>query len=394
MSDITDFETALAQIAVATATAIEEAEVTAVSAATIIGAAVIAVTALVALINHVDEIADAVKQLEAHFDAILNAEGQVIQMRDVADKLHTARALLDPIAELGPGQTLTDAQRSTMDVTSYAVVGTLGDISYWKRPFFTELVYSDTWSGFLTPDPALRTGSLVFDYRLTLPAYVEAIVIRLIVILALDGKLTANRQSEIATIAGQLETYYNMIRAAIVTIRPPALADTESLMLNASNWDRGGAAPLSPPDPVSHRIYGAVEKYSTFRVTDHWPDQSPYGPPFSNILPTDDQFHRFSGVLALGSLARWKKVYAGVGLDSVRRFLLQLKALAGQPPARPQDSGSGWSLREVDHLLATTMLNQPSTGSPQKPISAVNLLTMIVLNEPAVPRKIGATFAT
>jgi hypothetical protein len=96
------------------------------------------------LLNKTDEIQDAVKQLEGHFDAILSAGDQVLQMRDVAKLVNAARAQLDPTRALTPGQSLSESQRAIMDSKTDEVVRTLGDLSYWKRPFFSEVVYFDT----------------------------------------------------------------------------------------------------------------------------------------------------------------------------------------------------------------------------------------------------------
>jgi hypothetical protein len=398
MSDVTDFENAAPQILAGLATVADASEsvLTVISA---YGAVVVALTALVLILTKTDEIGDAVKQLEAHFDAVLSAENQVLQMRDVAKQLNAARAQLDPIRQLSPGQSLTDAQRATMDSTTDEVVRTLGDSSFWKRPFFPELVYpgvpsgastDDHWSGYLTPDPSLAPGSLVFDYRLTLAAYLEAIVIRLIVMLALEGKFTPAHQREIAEIASQLEGYYNTIRAAIVEIRKPTSIEIGYFGIPArSSWDTDGE-PETPSAPFGRR-YGAVEKYSAYHIVDHWPVQR-----FPTEVDqgmegrwTDAIVRNFYATLGLGALARWKKVYAAVSLPAVKSCLIQLKALAGQPSPQRLDPGSGWSLREVDNLLATTILNQPTTGSPTSPISAIHLLRMINLN---VPTKLGVAF--
>jgi hypothetical protein len=392
MSDVTDFESASNQILAELADALGAADAV-VSVISNYGTVVVAITALVLILAKTDEIDNAVKQLEAHFDAVLSAEDRVLQMRDVAKQLNPARAQLDPIRQLSPGQSLTDAQRAIMDSTTDQVARTLGDISFWQRPFFPELVYNydyhDHWSGYLSPDPSLRPGSLVFDYRLTLPAYMEAIVIRLIVMLALEGKFTPAHRSETAEIAGRLEGYYNTIRAAIVKIRQPALTDIEyralpPASLDSSNWDVDG-------DVVNHQIgrrYGAVEKYSAYNSIDHWSAQSF---PTSQGPWTDAMVRLFYARLGLGALARWKKVYAAIGLPAVRSSLVKLKALAGEPSPVRSDPSSGWSLREVDNLLATTILNQPTTGSPATPISAVHLLRMIDMN---VPSKLGLAFGS
>ena len=371
MSDATDFENATTEI---TKDTLQAAGVAAAITAQVplVGAAVVALTVLITLLqNQTDEIQDAVQRLEGHFDAILRAGDQVLHMRDVANLVNAARAQLDPIRALSPGQSLSESQRAIMDSKTDEVVRTLGDLSYWQRPFFPEVVYFDTWSGSLPPDPSLGPGSLVFEYRLTLSAYLEAIVIRLIVLLALEGGIKATRQAEIAQIAKQLEDKYNTIVAGIVTIRPPTLSDVEEIGVEDSNWHLGRRAHGSPGSKAASNIYGVVERYSTFSAVAHWT-----GP-----LSTD--FQQFSARLALGNLARWKKVYSEVGLAAVWSVLMHLKALAGQPVPPSVNSGSAWSLREVDHVVATAMLNRPSTGSPNAPISVRNLVSMVGSSPPS-----------
>jgi hypothetical protein len=374
MSDATDFEGATTTI---TDAALKAAGVAAAVTATVplVGAVAVAFTALLTMLGQTDEIHEAVKQLDGHFDAILSAGNQVVQMRDVANLVNAARAQLDPIRALSPGQSLSESQRAVMDSKTDEVVRTLGDLAFWKRPFFSEVVYSDNWSGSLPPDPSLGPGSLVFEYRLTLPAYLESIAIRLIVLLALEGGIKATRQGEIAQIANQLEEKYNTIVAGIVTIRPPGFLDVEL----PNTWMRGTPNSDLPGSPSAIDIYGAVERYSTFATVDHWDmRQLPLpGPGF------DTGFLEFSAKHALGSLARWKKVYVAVGLADVWRILVHLKALAGRPVPPSVDLRSAWSLREVDHVLATQILNRPSTGSPNVPISARNLMRMIGSSPPS-----------
>jgi hypothetical protein len=379
MSDITDFENASTEI---TQDVMEAAGVAAVVTDEVpVGAIVVALTIIIEeLLKGTDEIQDAVQALVGHFDAILSAEDQVLHMRDVAKLVNEARAQLDPIRALSPGQSLSESQRATMDSTTDEVVRTLGDISYWKRPFFLELVYDDAFSGLLLPEPSLGPGSLVFEYRLTLPAYLEAIAIRLIVLLALDGEIKATRQSEIASIVTQLEEYYNKIRAGIVTIRPPTYLEIKPPPIGGplapTAWDTG--------DPFHHvsRPYGAVERYSTSAVVDSWPSDSIPIRGQSPPLPDSFEFRDFSARLALGSLSRSKKVYSAVGLPAVWRILIHLKALAGVPVPHTVDTGSVLSLREVDNVLATAILNRPSTGSQNAPISVRKLISMLGYSPP------------
>lgn len=135
----------------------------------------------------------------------------------------------------------------------------------------------------------------MFEYRLTLPAYLEAIAIRLIVLLALEGEIKVTRRSEIASIATQLEEYYNKIRAGIVTIRPPRYLEFTSGPITVSAWDRGEA--LDPPPLLGgdlhtvSRPYGAVERYSMFAAVDSWPRD--FVPQPGTILP--DSFEGLGG---------------------------------------------------------------------------------------------------
>jgi hypothetical protein len=118
MSDATDFENATIEI---TKDTLAAAGVAAAITAQVplVGAIVVGLTALITLLlNKTDEIQEAVKQLEGHFDAILSAGDQVLHMRDVANLVNAARAQLDPIRALSPGQSLSESQRAIIPTTS------------------------------------------------------------------------------------------------------------------------------------------------------------------------------------------------------------------------------------------------------------------------------------
>jgi len=365
MSDATDFEAAALEITKTEATAVAVGA-TAAAAVPIVGEVIIAITALIyalaAIFDQTDEIQNAVQALTLHFDAILSAENQVLLMRDVSSVLAIATAQRDVVRELSPGQSLTDAQRALLDSNTDQVVQTLGDIAYWQRPFFNEAVYSDAWSGFLAPEPSLEPGSVVFDYRLTMPAYLESIVIRLIAMLALDGQFKPRRREEVARIASQLEGYHDKIARAIVKI--PAPTDAELIAgVQDSWWDLGGHGPgASPYKRPPARIYGAVETYSAYSAIDTWQDEA-------YDLGVDRRY--FYNRLALGTLARCKKVYLDVGLHSVWSVVRRLKIIAEVPLTTTFDVGSDWSLAEVGDLLVA-----PAPDAPPR-YSAIDLVALV-----------------
>jgi hypothetical protein len=132
-------------------------------------------------------------------------------------------------------------------------VTALADDAYWKLVFSPRVFYNDSWSGTLLPSEAPE-GGLVFDYRCALPAYLAAILSRIVVLTAADQTFKSQLMSEIENGANHLLTIHLRIVKQFAFISPPPLS-----------WY------ITPTASDSWRtlnyIYGVVERYSgTSRV--------------------------------------------------------------------------------------------------------------------------------
>lgn len=337
------------------------------------------------------------------------AEDRIRRMVDVAKILEDARQQLSVVRRNSP---LTDAQKAIMDNDSGAAVRTLGNLAFYLRPSFPELVYRDAWAGILTPPvPAgfQAFDNVAFDYRLTLPAYIELILIRQIVTVAVVEDFRRVLALDAVEILKQLESLYTTIRDGIVSHVPPTFIQMEIMasylgdvmqppsFYDYSLWDQGG------------RLYGAVERYSAASVVDAYP--AGRNPNFYEYFLIQDDtiyvwikeyksaatenYKRFLAGHAIGTLARRKELYATVGLPTIWAILNQLRILAGNASAvQITDPDQVWSLREVDNAVATAMLNQSSTASPNGSISIKNLLGMLGATAPMTVREVLADVAS
>jgi hypothetical protein len=151
-------------------------------------------------------------------------------------------------------------------------VETLGDISFYLRPFFPAAAYSDPWSGRIDPPafPHSTGSSIVFDYRLTLPAYLEAIAIRITILTVLVPNFRESDRAELRdNMANRLEDLYERIRDGIVPLRKPTVQEIISTRVFDANDAMLRRIEPSPWDKVE-RLYGAVERYSAVSVVDQY----------------------------------------------------------------------------------------------------------------------------
>lgn len=345
----------------------------------------------------VDKLLNRFEKLESQ----LAASEKIALLRDVSDKINKARAIRNAtMATLSSGGNFSDSDRTRFLLDTDEVVMSLGDPSYWLRSFVDKFVYSDIWSGNLVPP---NDGFIVFEYRYTLAAYLEAISIRMLVLLAMvpQFKEDAEHRQQIGRIAARLEDVHNTIRNGIVEIRAPTFEETEydirypygtaggsaSVLELASSWDR--------KDQVL-RQYGAIERYAGFGLVESYPADR--FPSRENVLGSyavaseaELRTALLSGVGSrrllyrnflllhrIGTISRLKRVYIAVGLPAVFDVVERLKALAtGVVFKRPVNPNSGWSIRELDNLVASTLLDQPSTASGNDPVSLKNLISLI-----------------
>lgn len=310
------------------------------------------------------QLRQAVDQISAQFQAFLEALSKQITMLEVANQIGSARTALQLLLELAPDDAATpgidpvwDAQRPTVEFATLQAVETLGIPSYWTRPFLPDLVYSQPWAkkGMnLDPD---HTDS-VFDWRWTLPAYLEVISIRLTILAATRRNLgDEGVKNELIGMANILAGYFQNIRDSVFTIPPPlnSMLDCDHDPVGILCWRQLGA-------PV-----GAVELYSTFSQVDSW----------SGRFPTSEdgnEYTRFMLRFFLRETKNFKRLFRIVGLDGAASTLIHLMLMAGISPATidPPDTyygvgphitgaplsgkdrapASDWSLRELNQLIS------------------------------------------
>jgi hypothetical protein len=369
----------------------------------LVGVGVIAV-GLLGLFEKTSDLESNVKKLVADFNiffAELQAEADIELMRSVGDKIANARTALLTLRTSPDNPNLKDPNGAVL-FTSALEVEALGDISFYLRPFFPAAAYSDPWSGPIPPPafPHSTSSSIVFEYRLTLPAFLEAIAIRLTILTALIPNFRLSQQAELRdNMANPLESLYVRIRDGIVPLRNPTVQEILStkvfdvndgrvLRIEPSAWDKTG------------RPYGAVERYSAVSVVDNYradrflPNpqnaflvssetlfgerDNPNPPPLPGPqFPSQEALAPFLLEYAIGILARSKAVYNVVGLPKLKAAVNLLKDLAGEPRLETRPDG-GWSIREIDNTVATILFNRPSTAEgPNAPIKVGRIVSLL-----------------
>ena len=300
------------------------------------------------VLSQTDEIAQlrqAIDQLWQDFQAVIGALDAVGTMRDVANQLTLARTELQNLSEFAPEDAsaigidpVWDGLRTEVLDKSAAAVIALGSPAYWQRVYFSELVYHPPWQPSLPwQDEWLRydtahQGGLVFDYRLILPAYLEAISIRLTILVAVVKGFSDKAKAELNATAVALEDYFDKIRGGIMEVWFYVNWQTE---YPYKIWTDSGAN------------FGGVERYSSYSVIHQWPAaEYPWNWPG---VPGDDG--KFLVRFLIRTLARWKQLYNSIGLASTAATLKQLKILAGISPASISGPTGDWSLRELAQRL-------------------------------------------
>jgi hypothetical protein len=324
--------------------------------------------------NLVQEMRDAINQVARRFEATLSALDQASLMREIAEQLSYSREALQTLDQFAPedpsstGTSAWDAQRALVLAQSARVVVALGDRSYWQRLFFPELLYSkwphafpgSPWTPNLPPilSDTISAG-LIFDHRLALPAYVEAIAIRLTILAAVVKDHRVVARDELTRMALNLESYLVRIRASIVYVFvPPAnikeFSNTPGSFISVPNWIHGGT------------LFGAVEIYSAFDRVGPWPREFPVtGFPTSHTgTANDPQWTSFLVRWAVRSWVRWKQVFNEIGLGAAARIIVRLKTMAEIEPATIAGPTGDYSMKELAQALHDVGHNNQSGGWP------------------------------
>ncbi|WP_437303854.1 hypothetical protein [Sorangium sp. So ce388] len=378
--------------------------------------------------EHVDRLfAKIYDKLESLTD-LVNATNVENNRRTIAQELGSARAALGSIVvKLKNGEGLGE-QRDISLHDSLAALETLDQSVFWHRPYFDGWVYRNSWVGALPPPH----GGSVFDYRFILPAYLEAINLR-IVILGLSRIEYRSQSGSLNPLADKLLSIHDKILEAIVPLRPPSEEEIAPRYAERVGSSSSRNEPWSyvPSDQlidlhrwelqraiwdVRGRWYGAVELYSAMDGTEAYPaepfpappeppsyatyaitagpDLSPNSPPRGSIVNEEaykkakqnydiartryessfrDAYDRFLVKHAVRTLKRRKEVYRAVGLPAIWQMAGSVKQLAGEPP--PEGSHFGlWSLREASDVVhgaaRGSLRNQLGSGVSVRSLAA------------------------
>ena len=268
-------------------------------------------------------------------------------MRDIAEQLSFSREALQTLTQFGPEQPSEpgpagwESQRALILAQTARVEIALGDPAYWHRAFFASLLYAKWPANWLHPTPVVTNG-LVFDYRLALPAYLEAVAVRVTVLVAAVKDQRTVARDELRRIATNLESFFKKIRAGIVPVhaKPANITDQQTSAqpgphMGVPMWMRGGA------------LVGAVEIYSTFARAESWP----YEFPVVGHTGSQHLWVEFLARYTVRDYVRWKQVFNGVGLGAVARTIVDLKRMSGMEPAAVDGPLGDYSVRELAEAL-------------------------------------------
>jgi hypothetical protein len=216
---------------------------------------------------------------------------------------------------------------------------------FWLRPFYDGLLITDAVGAnfFQGPTPPLDFSlgpSLpqVFDYRLTLPAFLYAIQIRCGFVLALhqahpatetDAILDAFKRTEVQAIRSRLESVYGTMLAGVVPV--PVPKNSNELTAWAKNGSRVGVVDI-------YARLGSIEQFF---------DQG--------FIKSDLAFAVFQARLGLNNIQHWKNWYAHAGFGDVWSSIQNVRALLGETPD-PIDKNALWSIKEIAAALGPTFV--------------------------------------
>jgi hypothetical protein len=325
------------------------------------------------LIDQSDGAKRDVDELIREFIAVTASSESVALMREVGLQIEDARTQASVVRSFLPGDINSESQRGDVLNNSERVVRTLGNSSFWLRPYFTEGVYSDAWdqvrvpwAPVLQPDPMeLATeAKVVFDWRLTLPAYLEAIVIRLLILSALVDNYRVRHRAELLEMAERLQDIHDQISTGIKLHRAPEAYELQGTLATPPTWSLSRLT----------RLFGAVEVYSTANCITPYPqDPDIDAPRFDGQPISGEGYARFLVRHKLKSLRRWKSLYNDLGLAAIYSLIGHLRRLANHPSA--SNNAGAWSIREVNS--AVTNITRQRIVGPDGSLQLRTLLSCI-----------------
>jgi hypothetical protein len=320
----------------------------------------------------VDALRGQIDELVRDFHGVVAALDREQSMRAVAEQIASARTQLLNLTEHAPNDASSvgvdpvwDELRPLVLNNSLQAVVTLGDPAYWQRVFIPELTYQKWHPQQLRPNPAVSGSAglpsgLVYDYRLILPAYLEAISIRLTIVVATVKNYHTAMVPELNLMINTLEDNFKKIRGSIWNVLwAPGLIDDnlEFPQNGVGSWIESGA-----------RV-GAVEIYSAVDVAFPWPMNTfpLVDVQFDGNAEVQSKWYKFLVQYAVRNWVRWKIVYDLVGLNAVANTIMSLKRIAGRtnPTDLPEPEvdldvweytvrkikDGKYSLRELAHMI-------------------------------------------
>jgi hypothetical protein len=229
----------------------------------------------------------------------------------------------------------------------------------------------------------------VFDHRFTLPAYLEAVALRLIVLGVATPAFSSERQAqeELDGMIARLQTIHDKIMANIVSIKRPAPQEVVFHDVEPGSGESSGPPAVdeyrlgnwaAAPNGTIDASVGAVEEFSAFAAIGHWDSQDLFGLIAAGNQQNEDLlgelFIHFYAKHATRTLARRKEVYADVGLRAAYNTINQLRRLRGLPLLQQvRNLGMSWSLGEVDSALATSAFGKPSTAGQHGELDRISV---------------------
>ena len=376
-----------------------------------------------------DKVDRIITMFEDLFEVVSEAD-QAERIRDIAEKhneaINQVRKIRNELAINENLENLSESERALIDRDTSLAVVNLGDIDFYKRPFYEQEFYEDSWS---RKRPPPEEGGLAFDYRQALLAFLHCIQIRLEILLLLEWETPVTAFPEWNDLARDLEViYYKIFNEALFELPLPTMpfwyritdppsAPSGAEMANPlhfeSIWERRGGRLYGVVDLVSG--IGFVTKFPRemgFGIWKPFHNQVPFHPtldawsrPLNVFLALRDEFPQDTGTWSneylrsaefparmkavrllywqfalrhqLLTRKRKKQLYQTLGLDQVWSILQTLNRLApDRNHSREPDFGNTWSLKEVDKIVAKVLFAKDSTAE-QRNSNTISLKSLL-----------------